>query len=148
MILILFVSFFCISCAFFTVIFLYIGTIQEVTLWLSGLRIGLEQLSCYGGTGSIPGLAQWVKGFSVAIAEAQVAAVAWIQFLARELPNAVGAAIKLNKNNLNGIGTSNSNCSELLKSDIWLVNCYINYIIKHDEYKNPFAYLVASDQRT
>ena len=41
--------------------------------------------------GSIPGPAQWVKGSSVA------AAIAWIQFLAWELPFAVGGAIKLNK---------------------------------------------------
>ena len=37
--------------------------------------------------GSIPGSAQWIKGPSVA------AAVAQIQFLAQELPYAVGVAI-------------------------------------------------------
>ena len=43
------------------------------------------------GEGSIPGPAQWVKGASVA------AAVAQPQFLARELPYDVDAAIKLQK---------------------------------------------------
>ena len=41
-----------------------------------------------GGVGSVPGLAQWVKGPRVATAEAQVAAEAWIQSLAQELPYA------------------------------------------------------------
>ena len=38
--------------------------------------------------GSIPSLVQWIGGSSVA------EAVAWIQSLARALPNAVGVAIK------------------------------------------------------
>ena len=50
----------------------------------SRLRIQLQQLGFHGGTGWIPGLAQWVKGSSVA----------WIQFLAPELPYATGSAIK------------------------------------------------------
>ena len=42
------------------------------------------------GTGSIPGLAQWVKKARV------TTAVAWIQSLAQEIPYAVGVAIKKN----------------------------------------------------
>ena len=45
----------------------------------------------YGGVGLIPGLAQWVKGFSVAAPAAQ------IQSLARELPYATGGGIKKKK---------------------------------------------------
>ena len=40
------------------------------------------------GVGSIPGLAQWVKGPDIAVA------VAWIQSSAQELPYAMGAAKK------------------------------------------------------
>ena len=43
-------------------------------------------LGRYGGEGSIPGLAQWVKESGIATA------AAWIQ-----LPYAVGAAVKINK---------------------------------------------------
>ena len=43
-------------------------------------------------------LAQGVKGSGVAAAAAQVAAMAQIQSLAQELPCAVGAAIKKEKN--------------------------------------------------
>lgn len=43
-------------------------------------------LGCYGGEGSIPGLAKWVKESGIATA------AAWIQ-----LPYAVGAAVKINK---------------------------------------------------
>ena len=44
--------------------------------------------------GLIPRPVQWIKGFGVAAAVAQVTAVAQIQCLAQELPYAVGAAIK------------------------------------------------------
>ena len=40
-----------------------------------------------GGAGSLPGLAQWVKGSGVAAAMAQVAAAAWIQSLAQKPPH-------------------------------------------------------------
>ena len=40
---------------------------------------------------------QWVKGSGIATAELQVAAVAWIQSLAQELPYDTGAAVKLKK---------------------------------------------------
>ena len=40
---------------------------------------------------------QWIKGSTIAAAAVQVAALTWIQFLAWELPYAVGTAIK-NKN--------------------------------------------------
>ena len=49
------------------------------------------------GVGSAPGLAQQVKGSGVATAASWVTAVARIQFLAWELPYAVGAAIKKKK---------------------------------------------------
>ena len=42
----------------------------------------------------IPGPAQWVKGSGIATAAAHVTAMAWIQSLAWELINAMGAAIK------------------------------------------------------
>ena len=51
--------------------------------------------------GLIPSLAQWVKGYSVAIAMVQVAAMAQIQSLAQELPCAMGAAIKKKKSKKN-----------------------------------------------
>ena len=47
--------------------------------------------------GSIPGQAQLGKGFSIAAAVAWVTAVAQIQYLAWELPHAVGPAIKKKK---------------------------------------------------
>ena len=47
--------------------------------------------------GSIPGQAQLGKGFSIAAAVAWVTAVAQIQYLAWELPYAVGPAIKKKK---------------------------------------------------
>ena len=50
---------------------------------------------CCRGAGLIPGVAQWVKGFGVAAAVAQVTAGAQIQSLAQELPYTMGAAIKL-----------------------------------------------------
>ena len=43
--------------------------------------------------GSIPSPAQWVKWCGVAEAVAEVAAMAWIQSLAQELPYAASAAI-------------------------------------------------------
>ena len=49
--------------------------------------------------GSIPRLAQWVKGSGIATAVVQVVAVAWIQSLATELPCAAGAAIGEKKGN-------------------------------------------------
>ena len=50
---------------------------------------GLGHCEC---AGSIPGLAQWIKGSSVT-------AAAQIQFLAQEHPYAVGVAINNNNNN-------------------------------------------------
>ena len=47
-----------------------------------------------GGVNSIPILAQWVKGSSIATAVVEVTAVAGIQSPAWELPNATDAAIK------------------------------------------------------
>ena len=42
------------------------STRMEFLLWHSGLKIQLQQLSCYKGTGLIPSLAQWVKGSGIA----------------------------------------------------------------------------------
>ena len=42
---------------------------------------------------------QWANGSSIATAAAQVTAVAWIQFLARELPYAMGLAVLKNGQN-------------------------------------------------
>ena len=42
----------------------------------------------------IPGLAQWIKGASIAAGVVWVAAVARIQFLVQELPHAMGVAMK------------------------------------------------------
>ena len=47
--------------------------------------------------GLIPGLVHWVKGSGIAASIAQIAAVAWIQSLAQELPYATGVAIKIKK---------------------------------------------------
>ena len=55
----------------------------EFPLWLSGLRIWLQQLT--------PSLVQWVKGFSTAIAVAQIPS------LVQEFPYAMGAASKKEK---------------------------------------------------
>ena len=44
--------------------------------------------------GWIPGPAQWVKGSGTVTAVVQVAAEAWIQSLAWELPYAAGVALK------------------------------------------------------
>ena len=53
---------------------------------------GVNDTACLcGGTGSIPSLVQWIKGSGI------VAAVAQIQSLAWELPDAVGAAEKQKK---------------------------------------------------
>lgn len=73
-------------------------TLLEFPLWHKGLR-GLLQVAQvrYRGTGSIPGPAQWVKGFGVAAAPVRITAVAQSQSLAWELPYATGAAIKTNK---------------------------------------------------
>ena len=51
------------------------------------------------GVGLIPSLAQWVKGSGIAAAGVQVAATAWVQSPAKEIPCAVGAAILKNVNN-------------------------------------------------
>ena len=61
-----------------------------------------QWVNCYGlgccrGMGSISGTAQWVKGLGIAIAAAQVAAVAQIQSLAWELSYATGVVIKKKK---------------------------------------------------
>ena len=73
-------------------------TLLEFPLWHRGLR-GLLHVAQvrYRGTGSIPGPAQWVKGFGVAAAPVRITAVAQSQSLAWELPYATGAAIKINK---------------------------------------------------
>ena len=47
--------------------------------------------------GSIPGLAQWVKGSGIAALAGEATSVAQIQSLAQELPYATGAAIKRKK---------------------------------------------------
>ena len=47
--------------------------------------------------GLIHGLAQWVKGSSIAPAAAEVAPAAQIEYLAWELPYATGAAVLKNK---------------------------------------------------
>ena len=68
---------------------------QEPLLWCSGLSIWLySSLGHFRGVGLIPGLAQWVKGSSVATAAAQIQSMAW------ELPYAaVNAAINKTKQN-------------------------------------------------
>ena len=53
-----------------------------------------SSLGCFRSVGSIPSLAQGVKGSSVAAAEMWVTAAAQIQSLAWDLPCAVGVAIK------------------------------------------------------
>ena len=50
-------------------------------------------LGGYGDKGSIPGPAQWIKGSGIAAAAVYFVAVAQIQYLAQELPYAVGMAI-------------------------------------------------------
>ena len=55
---------------------------------------------CCGGAGSIPGPAQCVKGSSIAVAAGTVTAVAQIQSLSRELPNALDVAIKIKNNKI------------------------------------------------
>ena len=52
--------------------------------------------------GLIPGLVHWVKGSGIAASIAQIAAVAWIQSLAQELPYATGVAIKIGKKKKKG----------------------------------------------
>ena len=47
-----------------------------------------------GGASSIPSLAQWLRGFSILATVAQGSALAQIQPLAQELPQATGAAKK------------------------------------------------------
>ena len=49
------------------------------------------------GASSIPGPAEWIKRSGIATATTQLAAVAQIQCVARELPYAAGAAIKKKK---------------------------------------------------
>ena len=53
-----------------------------------------------GGVGSIPNLAQRVKGSSIAATMARVAAAARIQLLAWELPYAMGASINRKKKSM------------------------------------------------
>ena len=62
--------------------------------WVKNMDVSLGHC---GGTGSISGPVQWVKGSSIAAAVAQAAAVARIKSLAWELPQATGAANKQNK---------------------------------------------------
>lgn len=52
-------------------------------------KLNCSSSGFWGGTGSIPGLAQWVKGFSITT----VAAVQ-IQSLTRQLPYTMGVIIK------------------------------------------------------
>ena len=62
---------------------------MEFPPWYSGLRIQLQQVGWIERCWFDPRPAQWVKGSSV------VAAVAWIQTLAQELPYAAaGVAVK------------------------------------------------------
>ena len=65
-------------------------------MWHSQLRIQLQQLGLgsYRGKGSTPGPVRWIKGSSIALAAAYVAAVARIQTLAMELPYTLGSDIK------------------------------------------------------
>ena len=64
-----------------------------------GLRIQLQWLTLLQRYKfeSLPCLVQWVKGSSLTVPVVWVAAVAWIQSLARELPYAAGVAIKKKK---------------------------------------------------
>ena len=64
---------------------------KEFLLWYSGLRIQLQQLRLWRGTGLLSSPEQSFKGSGIAAAEAQVAAAVRIQSLAREL---TGVAIK------------------------------------------------------
>ena len=74
-------------------------TMSEFPLWCSVLRIQLQQLRSLQGAGSIPGL---TSGSSVAATVAEVTAAAQIQFLAQELPYAMSAAIKKEKERRRG----------------------------------------------
>ena len=65
----------------------------EFPLQFSGLRTQLQQLGLCGGAGSIPNPGQWVTGSGLAIAVAWTETVAWIQYLAWELPYAVDGGI-------------------------------------------------------
>ena len=73
------------------------GRREEVLLWHTGLRVCCSGSGRCGDAGSIPGLAQRVKGPGVVAAVVQVEVVAWIQSLVLELPHTVGAAIKKKK---------------------------------------------------
>ena len=70
---------------------------KEFSLWCSGLRIQPQRLGSLQGHGSIPGLLQCVKGYSVAAAVTQSAAVGYIQSIAPELPYSESAAIRKKK---------------------------------------------------
>ena len=48
-------------------------------------KSNVSSVGCCSNLGLIPSTVQWLKGPSVAIAAAQVTAVAWIQSLAQEL---------------------------------------------------------------
>ena len=74
---------------------------------------------------------QWVKGSGVAVAMAQVTAVAQIQSMAQKLPYAMGVAIKKKKekrmrarNNLNGL---RSEIREFPVMAQWLTNMTRNH---------------------
>ena len=53
--------------------------------------------------GRVPTVVQWVKGSGFASAVLQVTAMAWSQSLARELPYAMGVAIKKKKKKSRGL---------------------------------------------
>ena len=77
-------------------------------LWHIGLKILQQWLRSLQDVKVIRGLAQWVKGSSVAAAAAYVTAAAHIQSLAGEFPYAKVAAIKIITIQINQGKISNS----------------------------------------
>ena len=59
-------------------------------------------VGCCGGTSLVPDLTDWVKGSGVALALVQVTAAAWIQSLARELPDASDVAMRKKRGTICG----------------------------------------------
>lgn len=92
-----------------------------------------QWVNCYGlgccrGMGSISGTAQWVKGLGIAIAAAQVAAVAQIQSLALELPYATHTAKTGNKKR--SVSKTNFKHSRLISDTTPLVaNIYFIFFL-------------------
>ena len=71
------------------------GEEKQFPLWLSGLwTLPYSTLALCRGECWIPNIAQWIKGFGIDGAAAEVTAEARIQPLAQELPYVLGAAIK------------------------------------------------------